>query len=252
MTAETSNALGDVVAVPKDVIDFLMGEGELQGAWYGEQPDGENGEWFWRKHLRKARDAAPPPAAARGDVRGLVAKWQECYSNDDGDSWFDHPADAEFVDGLGIGDKFELTVSHYAIRRTYVVTKAPDDENDDYEVEHVEALAAEGVQAGEVEQRLLADLKAAWFKVCDALDEVDPDWMMGDKMGADAAAAKIRALSQQPEARGVVGEEAVESCESGLPDCGHAVTWDSEGVGVCERCGRELGWLPALTGERNG
>src|SRR5690606_11562533 len=35
----------------------------------------------------------------------------------------------------------------------------------------------------------------AWFTVCDALDEVDPDWMMGEKSGAEAAAATIRDLA---------------------------------------------------------
>lgn len=35
-------------------------------------------------------------------------------------------------------------------------------------------------------------------------------------------------------------EEAGERCESGLPRCGPAVAWDTEGVGVCAICAAEL------------
>lgn len=58
-----------------------------------------------------------------------------CYSNDDGDTWYDCPDDIAIVDGLNSGDKFELLVSTRAKRKTFVVTKAPDDSNDEYEVE---------------------------------------------------------------------------------------------------------------------
>ena len=58
MAAETSSARGDWVLVPREVVDFLMGEGELQGVWFGETPAGESRWWFWRKHLRHAKDAA--------------------------------------------------------------------------------------------------------------------------------------------------------------------------------------------------
>lgn len=73
MTAETSNARGEWVMVPREVFDFLMGEGELQGAWFGETPVGERGEWFWRKHLRQAAATPPPPADAEVRARELLA-----------------------------------------------------------------------------------------------------------------------------------------------------------------------------------
>ena len=40
------------------VAAFLLGEGPLQGVWYGERPEGERGKYWWRKHLRAAIDAA--------------------------------------------------------------------------------------------------------------------------------------------------------------------------------------------------
>lgn len=61
----------------------------------------------------------------------------ECWSDNDGDSWGEHPADGEFVDELKVGDEYELLAGWNSVRATYRVTKAPDDESDDYEVECV-------------------------------------------------------------------------------------------------------------------
>ena len=68
---------------------------------------------------------------------------QECYSDSDGESWFDDPADSCIVDGMAVGDTYTLQVSHYSVGRTYRVTKAPDETSDDYEVEPVQATSAE-------------------------------------------------------------------------------------------------------------
>jgi len=35
-----------------DVFKFLLGEGPLNGVWFGERPEGERGDFWWRKHLR--------------------------------------------------------------------------------------------------------------------------------------------------------------------------------------------------------
>lgn len=66
----------------------------------------------------------------------------ECWSDSDGDSWGEHPADADFVDGLKVGDEYELLAGWRCERVTYRVVKAPDDESDDYEVELVNPVAA--------------------------------------------------------------------------------------------------------------
>lgn len=84
--------------------------------------------------------------AERDSLKARVAELQseceklrnrpfDCWSNDDGDSWGEHPADGEFVDGLKVGDTFELLAGYQSERVSYIVTKAPDDANDDYEVE---------------------------------------------------------------------------------------------------------------------
>lgn len=77
------------------------------------------------------------------DAASITEPHQECYSDDGGDSWYEHPADAAFVQDLKAGDTYILTVSHYSVERTYRVTKAPDETSDDYEVEPVQATSAE-------------------------------------------------------------------------------------------------------------
>ncbi|MDP9196105.1 MAG: DUF551 domain-containing protein [Pseudomonadota bacterium] len=37
-----------------EVVKFLCGQGPLNGVWFGEKPEGETGNFWWRKHLRKA------------------------------------------------------------------------------------------------------------------------------------------------------------------------------------------------------
>lgn len=86
---------------------------------------------------RRAREHAAAIASRPVVDDGIPQPTQECYSNDDGDHWLDSPDDAEFIDGLGLGDTYELCVSHYWVRRIYRVTKVPDEHNDDYEVEPV-------------------------------------------------------------------------------------------------------------------
>ena len=36
------------------VIQFLLGNGELDGVYFGEKPEGVNSNFWWRKHLRDA------------------------------------------------------------------------------------------------------------------------------------------------------------------------------------------------------
>jgi hypothetical protein len=63
----------------------------------------------------------------------------DCYS-EDGDYWFDCPNDIELVEGRKVGDEFDLLGGYHALPIRFRVTKAPDDESDDYEVE--QALSA--------------------------------------------------------------------------------------------------------------
>lgn len=105
-----------------------------------KSPDKAAGLWACAKELRDWIDASPKG----GSTDPIIpTPHQECYSDNDGDSWYDHPADSCLVDGLAVGDTYTLSVSHYSVGRTYRVTKAPDGTSDDYEVEPVQATSAE-------------------------------------------------------------------------------------------------------------
>jgi len=69
----------------------------------------------------------------------------DCYS-EDGDYWFDCPNDIELVEGRKVGDEFDLLGGYHALPIRFRVTKAPDDESDDYEVE--QALSATAREVG--------------------------------------------------------------------------------------------------------
>src|SRR5690606_38471550 len=116
--------------------------------------------------------AGQPPAAARGDVRGLVAKWER---------------DA-LVNVLSQGERAVLRNCTSALR---------------------DALAAEGVQAGEVEQRL-ASARAGVTRTamvwCKDIKDGSAAHAFENAIEELERAAIASALSQQTEARGVVGE----------------------------------------------
>jgi len=99
----------------------------------------------------------------------------DSWSNNDGDSWYEHPADSEFVHGLALGEEFELLAGWTGNRVKYRVTKVPDDTDDtddDYEVEEVEPLTAEPIFADEdhvsVPRGLLSAARSAIDKRRDA------------------------------------------------------------------------------------
>ena len=87
-----------------------------------------------------------------------------CYSDDNGDYWRDCPDDCDFVEGLKVGDTYELQASIRAWSETFRVTKAPDETSDDYEVELVSSDApahpAEGVPTSSDLRERLARLEA--------------------------------------------------------------------------------------------
>jgi len=138
--------LMDTVRSQREHIAALLGS--PKGATLNEQFGSAEGlgdlPGMWEKAdlVGGATDSEDGPKGG-SDETGIPEPHQECYSNDDGDSWRDSPDDAEFVDGLTVGDTYVLTVSHYSVERTYRVTKAPDETSDDYEVEPVQATSAE-------------------------------------------------------------------------------------------------------------
>lgn len=92
----------------------------------------------------RAYDSQQPLRAALAAVKLAASREYDCYSNDDGDRWLDTPDDIEFVDGLQIGDQFELLAGWRADRVTFRVTKVPDSDSDDYAVELVKPARQEG------------------------------------------------------------------------------------------------------------
>lgn len=56
------------VLVPVEIVSFLLGEGRLDGVWYGDKPQGSRPFW-WRDSLRRSRDVTAAPSAT-DDVAG--------------------------------------------------------------------------------------------------------------------------------------------------------------------------------------
>lgn len=94
-----------------EVIDFLLGEGTLDGWGYGEKPD-KTGAFWWRKHLRDYNDTvtAGMEAAERMATKlDQVARWlrsQEARSVAEAKTYvgrFDSLADACNADAKNYG-----------------------------------------------------------------------------------------------------------------------------------------------------
>lgn len=175
MTAETSNAR-EWVLVPRELTP------EMREAWE-KAPCRLASEWA------ALLAAAPPPAAARGDVRGLVAKWRDSARN------AKRYSTTDYEDG-------------YAAAENACAAELEA------------ALAAEGVQAGEVEQRARELLAAEYAK--DERYGMAYAARNGSNDVMPAIRAIVAALSQQPEARGVVDEAMVErACRAHDPMYDH-------------------------------
>jgi hypothetical protein len=63
---EAAAALERGVWVPEEMVKFLLGEGDLDGVWFGEEKPGVIGRFWWRKQLRNA--AAPVSYDEKLDV----------------------------------------------------------------------------------------------------------------------------------------------------------------------------------------
>lgn len=85
--------------------------------------------------------------------RVKVERRFNCFAVDNGcDQWFDCPDDAEILSELDVehvGQEFELLAGWRSERATFRVTKEPDAQSDDFEVEcisHPKMIAAAGIQ----------------------------------------------------------------------------------------------------------
>lgn len=87
---------------------------------------------------RAMRTAQPASAAAAAQEPVAVPRFN-CWSTNEGDSWFDHPADSQAIyDCLGnnakVGDEYELTAGWKSVTARYRITEVVGD-GEEYEVE---------------------------------------------------------------------------------------------------------------------
>ncbi len=134
-----------------DVLDFMDGS-KVDVDFSQPAPTGGT-PLYTADQMRAYVDADRAQGAAAPQAVQPVAPQLKanCYSDDNGDYWRDCPDDCDFVEGLKVGDTYELQASIRAWSETFRVTKAPDETSDDYEVELVSSDApahpAEGVPA---------------------------------------------------------------------------------------------------------
>lgn len=84
----------------------------------------------------------------------------DCYSDDDGDTWRDLPSDIDFVQGRKLGEEFELQASIRSWPEVFRVTKVPDENDDDYEVEPVSIRTAPQAQPADALTQAALDVLA--------------------------------------------------------------------------------------------
>lgn len=125
------------VAVPDDWRDAAHAAVIGLGAVRTSIERGDTDKALSRVNEIRAMLAAAPQAAVAATLPPY-----DSFSDDFGESWRDDPADSDFVDGMKLGEEFELLGGWKAKHLTFRVTKVPDDESDDYEVEEVTAPAA--------------------------------------------------------------------------------------------------------------
>jgi hypothetical protein len=81
------------VTIPRKVYDFLMGEDELEGVWFGDLHDGLPGAFWWRGVLRSAAGWPTPFMAKKTcetcgrefEIRPApTGEWPNCLAPDCG------------------------------------------------------------------------------------------------------------------------------------------------------------------------
>lgn len=94
---------------------------------------------YWLEKCTGALDTIRAARAQEQSEQEPVARPFECWSTNDGDSWFEHPADAQLIyDVLGddpkVGDEFEVSAGWNCVTATYQIASK---DGDDFEVKCV-------------------------------------------------------------------------------------------------------------------
>ena len=126
-----------------------------------------------------------------------VARPFECWSTNDGDSWFEHPADAQLIyDVLGddpkVGDEFEVSAGWNCVTATYQIASK---DGDDFEVKCVShpnndtaPVYAKAIRAEALEEAA----KVCEKRIGGAVQ--NNEWWSGFKAAMKQCAAAIRSL----------------------------------------------------------
>ena len=127
-----------------------------------------------------------------------VAHPFECWSTNDGDSWFEHPADAQLLyDVLGddpkVGDEFEVSAGWNCVTATYRIASK---DGDDFEVECISNPQNDSAPVQPVKQE-----PVAWTNYNGAVN----NRLKGAPV--DAKAIRAEALEEAAKVCEVVGQD---------------------------------------------
>lgn len=62
----------DGVVISRELFAFLCGDGPMQGHWFGEKPEHEQGNFWWRKALRAADNAMVEAETIKGIILAFI------------------------------------------------------------------------------------------------------------------------------------------------------------------------------------
>lgn len=66
---------------PKSIIDFLLGQDEFNGCWFGDKNEFEVGNFWWRKHLRDfVAEKDKQLSEAKETVKELAGKFVKYHN----------------------------------------------------------------------------------------------------------------------------------------------------------------------------
>lgn len=123
-------------------------------------------------YTRASHGQAPAQAAPQQEAQEQAAVPRfNCWTTNDGDSWFDHPADSQAIyDCLGndakVGDEYELTAGWRSVTARYRITEVVGD-GEEYEVECIshqqENTAPQPPAAGKAVHQFRKQHCADWY-----------------------------------------------------------------------------------------
>lgn len=111
----------DLILIPRELFAFLCGDGPLDGHWFGEKPEHERGNFWWRKALR----AADNRMIDADTIKGIIRAW---LALDDPSAWgdFEKALDAAISDPptlQRLGQEFDAGEVSEGLREAIAATE---------------------------------------------------------------------------------------------------------------------------------